>query len=69
MLAAYGALYIIYIVINVVRPKTMGVTVVAGLNLAIVYGFALIIIAFVLAVIYNVLCTRHERSFETEGKV
>jgi uncharacterized membrane protein (DUF485 family) len=39
------------------------------LNLAIVYGFALIVIALILALIYNWLCTRHEKSFEDEGKV
>lgn len=69
MLAGYGLLYIIFIVISVARPKTMGVLVVGGLNLAIVYGFALIVIAFILALVYNRLCTRHEKSFETEGKV
>ena len=69
MLAAYGALYVIFIVINVAWPKVMGTIVVGGLNLAIVYGFALILIAFILALVYNWLCTRHEKSFEDEGKV
>ncbi len=69
MLAAYSVLYVIFIIINVGWPKTMGTIVVGGLNLAIVYGFALIIIAFLLAIVYNWLCTRHEKSFETEGTV
>ena len=69
MLAVYGALYVIFIVINVVRPKIMGTIVVGGLNLAIVYGFALIVIAFILALVYNWACTRHEKTFESEGKV
>jgi uncharacterized membrane protein (DUF485 family) len=69
MLASYGVLYLIFIIINVVRPTTMGVIVVGGLNLAIVYGFALILIAFILAIVYTLLCTRHEKSFEAEGKV
>lgn len=68
MLAIYGVIYVAFIVINVVTPKTMGTVVVAGLNLAIVYGFMLIVIAFVLAVIYNVACTRHERAIESERK-
>lgn len=68
MLAAYGVLYVIFIIINVASPKIMGTIVVGGLNLAIVYGFALILIAFILALIYNWLCTRHEKSFENEGK-
>ncbi len=69
MLAGYGLLYVVFIVISVALPKTMGVHVVAGLNLAIVYGFALIVIAFILALVYNWLCTKHEKTFETEGKV
>lgn len=69
MLLVYGMLYVIFIVINVVSPATMGVIVIGGLNLAVVYGFALIIIAFILAIVYNWLCTRHEKSFETEGTI
>ena len=68
MLAVYGAIYIVFIVINVVTPKSMGVIVVYGLNLAIVFGFALIVVAFLLALAYNWACTRHEKSFEGEGK-
>jgi len=68
LLAVYGAIYIVFIVINVASPKSMGVIVVYGLNLAIVFGFALIVIAFLLALAYNWACTRHEKSFEGEGK-
>jgi uncharacterized membrane protein (DUF485 family) len=69
MLLVYGILYVVFIIINVAWPKAMGTIVVYGLNLAIVYGFALIVIAFLLAIVYNWLCTRHEKSFESEGKV
>ncbi|MBN1629862.1 MAG: DUF485 domain-containing protein [Thermoleophilia bacterium] len=68
MLAVYGVIYVVFIVINVAWPKVMGTIVFAGLNLAIVYGFALIVIAFILALAYNWACTRHEKSFEGEGK-
>jgi hypothetical protein len=37
MLAAYSLLYVIFIIINVGWPKTMGTILVGGLNLAIVY--------------------------------
>ena len=67
MLAVYGAIYVVFIVINVAWPKAMGTIVVGGLNLAIVYGFALIFIAFILAIAYNWACTRHEKSFEGEA--
>ena len=68
MLAVYGAIYLAFIIINVAKPKVMGTIVVGGLNLAIIYGFALIVIAFILAIAYNWACTRHERSFESEEK-
>ena len=68
MLAVYTAIYIVFIVLNVAKPKIMGTIVVGGLNLAIIYGFALIVIAFILAVAYNWACTRHEKSFEGEEK-
>jgi uncharacterized membrane protein (DUF485 family) len=68
LLAVYGTIYVVFIILNVATPRTMGTLVVGGLNLAIVYGFALIVIAFVLAVAYNWACTRHEKSFETEEK-
>jgi uncharacterized membrane protein (DUF485 family) len=68
MLLFYGIIYVAFIVLNVVVPKGMGTIVVAGLNLAIVYGFALIIIAFLLALVYNWACTKHEKSIESERK-
>ena len=68
MLAVYGAIYLAFIVINVAKPRVMGTIVVGGLNLAIIYGFALIVIAFILAIAYNWACTRHEGSFESEEK-
>lgn len=68
MLAVYGAIYLAFIVINVAKPKVMGTIVVGGLNLAIIYGFALIVIAFILAIAYNWACSRHEKSFESEEK-
>ena len=49
-LAAYGA----FVGLNAFWPDVMKTPVLAGVNLAIVYGFGLIIGAFVLAVIYAV---------------
>jgi len=69
MLAVYTATYLAFILINVIKPTIMGTIVLGGLNLAIVYGFALIVIALVLALAYNWACTRHEKSFEGEEKV
>lgn len=56
----YAAFYGGFITINTVKPKLMGVTVFAGLNLAIVYGMGLIILAIVMGLIYNYFCTKKE---------
>ena len=41
-----------------------------GLNLAVTYGFGLIVFAFVLGLIYNRICALKERSMctDVEGK-
>ena len=53
-------IYVGFVIVNTLDPKTMGQVVFAGLNLAVVYGFGLIILAIVMGLIYNVICTRAE---------
>lgn len=48
----YGA----FVVINAAWPQWMDVVVWSGLNLAVVYGLGLIVGAFLLALIYALLC-------------
>ena len=55
----YAILYAGFIVINVVSPGFMAVDV-GSFNVAIVYGFLLIIFAIFLAAIYNHICTHAE---------
>ncbi len=69
MLAVYGAVYLVFMLLNVITPTTMGVIVLLGLNLAIIYGFGLILLAFVMAIIYNSACTKHEKEVASRGKV
>jgi uncharacterized membrane protein (DUF485 family) len=59
MFAFYFVLYIAFILICVLSPRTLGMDA-GSLNLAIVYGFALIVIAIVQAVVYNAICSKHE---------
>jgi uncharacterized membrane protein (DUF485 family) len=47
-----------FVAINAFTPEEMEKTPFAGLNLAIVYGFALILAAFALALVYGLLCKR-----------
>jgi len=60
MFIVYTSIYVVFVAINVLNPAIMENTVFSGLNLAVVYGFGLIIFALVLAVIYNNLCTKAE---------
>lgn len=69
MLAVYGAFYVSFVAVNVVSPSTMGASVVAGLNLAVLWGLFLIVLAVVLALIYNALCTAREKSHERDEQV
>jgi len=64
----YVLVYIGFIAINVASPHTMAMTVFAGQNLAVVYGFGLIALAFVMGIIYDYLCSQKEDELnETEG--
>jgi uncharacterized membrane protein (DUF485 family) len=58
----YGLFYAGFVVINTLSPATMGQEILWGLNLAVVYGFGLIIVAIILGLIYNYTCTRIERN-------
>ncbi len=61
MFLAYSVVYAGFVLINVLFPAWMGVIVALGLNLAMVYGFSLIVLALVLALIYNALCSAREK--------
>ncbi len=63
MFLSYFILYGGFIVINVVDPKLMGIDI-GSLNLAIVYGFSLIIIALILALVYNHQSNKLERKYK-----
>ncbi len=66
----YGmALFLVYLVfyggfvgLNAFAPSKMEITPLLGINLAILYGFGLIIVAMVLALIYSWLCRGSSQS-------
>jgi uncharacterized membrane protein (DUF485 family) len=64
MFALYALFYAGFVFINLLSPQTMGAIVLFGLNLATVYGFGLILLAVVQALIYHVMCRRKEDEFE-----
>lgn len=52
----YCAIYAIYVMLSAFHGDVMAKQVVGGVNLAIIYGFALIGLAFAMALLYMVLC-------------
>lgn len=56
----YAAMYAGFVVINLTTPAMMEITVLWGINLAVVYGLALILAALGLALAYDSLCRKRE---------
>ena len=54
LFSIYLILYGGFVLINAFRPDWMQVQPLGGVNLAILYGFGLILAAFVLALIYGI---------------
>lgn len=68
MFLLYSILYGGFVAINLAKPLLMEETVFSGLNLAVVYGFGLIIIALIQALVYDAMCNRSERSANAQAK-
>jgi uncharacterized membrane protein (DUF485 family) len=62
MFLAYAVVYAGFVAINVLKPVLMETRIVFGLNLAVFYGFGLIVLALILALVYNHACRAHEKS-------
>jgi uncharacterized membrane protein (DUF485 family) len=60
----YLVIYIGFIYLNAFDRQRMAADAIGGVNLAVIYGFGLIIAAFVLAIVYLMLC-RHSK--DTDG--
>lgn len=68
MFIAYSLFYASFVAINLLFPIAMASIVFAGLNLATVYGFALIIVALLAALVYDWLCRRKEAYYSDAEK-
>jgi uncharacterized membrane protein (DUF485 family) len=60
MFVIYTPIYLAFILISVISPSFMSKDV-GGLNVAVVYGFGIIVLAIIQAVIYNNICSAKER--------
>ena len=62
MFLFYCLVYAGFVFTNVLSEgRAMQTIIAAGLNLAVVYGMSLIILALIMALIYNFLCTAKEK--------
>lgn len=66
LFAVYLVLYGGFVVLNAFRADMMELTPLAGLNLAILYGFGLIIGALLLSFVYGLLCRNPEEQNQPE---
>lgn len=67
LFAVYVVLYGGFIYLSVFQTETLGKPIVAGMNLAVVYGFGLIVAALVLSMVYWVLCSKPVHKDAGEG--
>ncbi len=68
MFVIYAVIYAGFVAVNLISPVLMEAIVAAGLNLAVVYGFGLIVFALILALIYNGICGRKEAVLAADDK-
>jgi len=64
----YLLLYGGFVLLNTFSPTTMEATPIEGINVAILYGFGLIVSAFLLALLYGFLCTEDGDTIEGSEK-
>ena len=62
MFFLYALVYVGFVLINTLNPALMGSDI-GPLNLAMIYGFGLIIFAVLLAFMYNAICTAADEEF------
>ena len=62
MVLSYSLFYGAFVAINLWKPLLMETPVLLGMNLATVYGFALIVVALIQALIYDAICRSKEQS-------
>jgi hypothetical protein len=60
MFVCYSLFYASFVALNLAVPTSMEKTVLAGMNLATVFGFTLIVVALLQALVYDSLCRGQE---------
>jgi uncharacterized membrane protein (DUF485 family) len=60
LFAIYLAVYAGFVFIGLYKPELMGEKILGNQNLAIVYGFGLIVLAIIMGFVYNLICSAIE---------
>ncbi len=56
----YTFIYFGFVIIGIFFPDIMGINVLGGQNIAVIYGFGLILLAIAMGFVYNLVCSRYE---------
>ncbi len=67
LFGVYLLLYGGFVLLNAFSPETMELTPLEGINLAILYGFGLIVAAVVMSIVYGLLCKPSEEQSSSKG--
>jgi uncharacterized membrane protein (DUF485 family) len=65
----YSAIYAGFVIIGTLDPDSLGGRIFADLNLAVVYGMGLIILAAIMGLFYNYFCTKYEKQMNREEQL
>jgi uncharacterized membrane protein (DUF485 family) len=68
LFVVYLVIYTGFVVIGSLFTDFLGGRAFAGLNLAVIYGMGLIMLAAVLGLFYNHFCTKYEKQMNREDK-
>ncbi len=68
LFAVYLALYVGFLLLSTFAGQMMQDVKILGVNLSVIYGFTLIIAAFVLALVYGWLCRSNNTTENTSDK-
>ena len=60
MITIYTLVYAGFVLIGLTKPELMGLELLGGQNIAIIYGFGLIVLAIIMGFVYNYFCTKME---------
>jgi uncharacterized membrane protein (DUF485 family) len=67
MFVVYAIFYAGFVILNTLDPTLME-SVILGQSLSIIYGFGLIILAVILALIYNAIATKAEETLNEKDE-